>query len=55
MKLTLWQIFRQPMLLAVLTLTGLLAALLGDGGWDWTSWLCLGWVCAVGSYYSLRR
>ena len=31
----LWLTFRWPLLIAVLTLTGLIGALLGDGFWDW--------------------
>jgi hypothetical protein len=31
----LWTIFRWPLLIAVLSLTGLIGALLWDGGWDW--------------------
>lgn len=32
--LTLWQMFRAPLAIAVLSLFGLIAALLGDGAWD---------------------
>ena len=32
---SLWIIFRWPLLLAVLSLTGLVGALLTDGAWDW--------------------
>lgn len=32
---TLWTIFRWPLLIAVLGLTGLVGALLEDGLWDW--------------------
>lgn len=32
--LTLWQVFRAPIAIAVLSLFGLVAALLGDGLWD---------------------
>lgn len=31
---TLWLIFRWPLLIAILTLTGLIGALLEDGVWD---------------------
>lgn len=39
---SLWRIFRWPLALAVLTLVGLLAALLGEGFWNVVSWLSLG-------------
>ncbi len=32
--LSLWRIFRVPIFLAMLSLTGLIGALLGDGPWD---------------------
>ena len=32
--LTLWQVFGAPVLIAALSLFGLIAALLGDGAWD---------------------
>ena len=32
---TLWLTFRWPLLIAILTLTGLIGALLGEGVWDW--------------------
>jgi hypothetical protein len=42
MRRGLWMIFRWPLLLAVLSLFGLLSALIGDGVYDWLSWLSLG-------------
>ena len=36
-----WQIFATPTLIALLSLVGLLAALLGDGMFDWVSWVGL--------------
>lgn len=30
-----WAIFRWPILLALVTVAGLVAALVGDGAWDW--------------------
>lgn len=33
-QFTLWQVFRAPILIAALSLFGLVAALLGDGVWD---------------------
>ncbi|SNS83970.1 MULTISPECIES: hypothetical protein [Pseudomonas] len=52
MRRGLWMIFRWPLLLAVLSLFGLVSALIGDEGYDLFSWLSLGvplvvtaWVC----------
>ncbi|MFC0252847.1 hypothetical protein [Massilia consociata] len=49
------RIWAMPVLLAVLTLIGLVAALLGDGAWDLVSAVTLGAPVAVGIWYSLRR
>jgi hypothetical protein len=38
---TFWQIWLVPSILALLTVFGLLAALLGLGVWHWLSWLAL--------------
>ncbi len=51
---TSWQIFAMPLLLAALTLVGLLSALLGDGIWDFVSWLALGFPVAVIAYRWLK-
>ena len=32
---SLWSVFRWPLLLGILSLTGLIGALLRDGMWDW--------------------
>ena len=37
-----WQIFAAPSLIALLSTTGLLAALLGNGVFDIVSWIGLG-------------
>lgn len=39
---TTWQIFRWPLAVAILSLVGLLSALIGDGWNDLVSWLALG-------------
>ncbi len=49
------QIWAIPVLLAVLTLVGLVAALLGDGVWDLVSAVTLGAPVAAGAWYGLRR
>ena len=35
------EIFRAPMIVALVTMLGLLSALLGDGLWDAASWIML--------------
>jgi hypothetical protein len=47
MKQLLQRTFLIPSILAALTLTGLVAALFGGGGFDILSWLCLGSAIAV--------
>lgn len=42
MRRGLWMIFRWPVVLAVVSLFGLLSALIGDGIFDVLSWLGLG-------------
>lgn len=39
--LGLWAIFAAPLLIGLLSLVGLIAALLGDGAWDVAGWLGL--------------
>ena len=46
-----WQVFRAPLALAVLSLVGLLSALLGDGLADLLSWCALGVVVGVALAY----
>ncbi|MFC4274804.1 hypothetical protein [Achromobacter aloeverae] len=42
-----WFIWRIPTLLGLLTVFGLLAALLGTGGWHWASWIAMALPLAV--------
>ena len=51
-RLTLWQIFAAPLLVAVLSSFGLVAALVGDGWWDLVSWITLG--ATVAKYLSMQ-
>jgi uncharacterized membrane protein YfcA len=44
-----------PILLAVLTLAGLIGALLEDGWWDWLAAAFLAAPVVVGGWYGLRR
>jgi hypothetical protein len=48
-------IWTAPILLGVLTIVGLVSALLGDGAWDALSALALGIVALVGAWCGLRR
>lgn len=48
---SLWQIFRAPTWLGVLSLIGLIAALVGDGWYDTLSWLGLGIPVALTIWY----
>jgi len=44
-----------PLLLAALTIVGLLSAMLGDGQWNALSAVALGAPVAVGAWFGLRR
>ncbi|MDN4060667.1 hypothetical protein QPK31_20860 [Massilia sp. YIM B02769] len=48
-------VWTAPILLGVLTVIGLVSALLGDGVWDAVFAVSLGAVVAVGGWYGLRR
>jgi hypothetical protein len=52
MNMRLWG---APILLGILTLVGLVSALVGDGIWDALSVLALGAPVVVGAWYGLRR
>lgn len=45
------RVFAIPVLLGLLSVVGLLSALLGDGAWDALSWLTLGVPCVVIAWY----
>lgn len=42
-----WRIFRWPLVLALVSIIGLTAALIGDGWLDLVSWLALGLTLVV--------
>lgn len=50
-----WQIFRMPLLLALLSTVGLLAALLADGWGDVLSWASLAAVTGIGLFHALKN
>jgi hypothetical protein len=50
-----WQIFAAPVLIGVLSVVGLVAALVGDGWWDGVSWLTLAIPVLLYFFFVLRR
>jgi hypothetical protein len=50
-----WFVWRAPLTLLLLTLFGLLAALLGTDIWHWASWATLAVPIVVIVFYTLRR
>ncbi|GJL56021.1 MAG: hypothetical protein NPIRA02_31530 [Nitrospirales bacterium] len=48
------QIWRMPLILAFVSIVGLLAALLGNNWWDVLSWGTLGYTMAVMLWYVLK-
>ena len=52
---TLGQIFAAPIVVGVLSIVGLLAALIGDGWWDVVSWLALTLPILLYLFFILRR
>lgn len=47
--------FALPLLIGLLSASGLLSALLGDGGWDAVAWFGLGVPTVLGCWPLLRR
>lgn len=54
-RLSLRQVFAAPLAIAILTIVGLISALVGDDLWDVLSWLTLAIPVAVILYCWLRR
>lgn len=50
-----WQVFFIPIVIGILSVIGLLAALIGDGVWDAVSWLTLAVPIALCGYFWMRR
>ncbi|HML94091.1 MAG TPA: hypothetical protein PKC29_01540 [Thermodesulfobacteriota bacterium] len=44
-------VFGRPMILALISMAGLIAALVGDGLLDVVSWIALGYIVAVVAWY----
>ena len=49
------RLWGMPLLLGVLTIVGLMAALLGDGVWDAVSGVALAIPVLLGAWHALRR
>lgn len=49
------QIFAMPIVLGVLSVIGLVAALVGDGVWDVASWVTLALPILLCGYFYLKR
>jgi len=47
--------YLMPLIIAMISSAGLLFALIGDGLWDYLSWLALGIPVAIGLWFSNRR
>ncbi|MGQ0792808.1 MAG: hypothetical protein ACT4NX_01840 [Deltaproteobacteria bacterium] len=54
-KTSLLAVFRAPMIIAIVSLTGLLSALLGDHLWDAVSWATLGAPVGVAAWHAALR
>ncbi|MES2027258.1 MAG: hypothetical protein V4448_17040 [Pseudomonadota bacterium] len=50
-----WFVWRTPILLATLTLFGLIIALLKTGTWHWVAWCGLAAPIVVGLWHSFAR
>ncbi|MBP7564432.1 MAG: hypothetical protein KA795_00355 [Burkholderiaceae bacterium] len=50
-----WFTWGWPLAMAVLSVVGLLSALLGNGVWDWVSWVALGVPTLACCWLGLRR
>jgi hypothetical protein len=52
---TFWFVWRVPLVLGLLTIFGLLVALLGAETWHWASWVTMSIPLAVIVFHTLRR
>ena len=49
-----WSLWGWPLALAILSGTGLIGGLMGDGAWDWLAWIGLGVPGVVAVWFGLR-
>jgi hypothetical protein len=50
-----WSLWGWPLAIAILGAVGLVGGLVGDGGWDWLTWIGLGVPCVAAAWFGLRR
>ncbi len=50
-----WSLWGWPIVMAALSAVGLGSAFLGDGLWDWVSWIGLGIPAAACLWFGWRR
>ena len=55
MKHPFMRIWGWPVAIAIVTLTGLIAGLAGDGRWDWLAALCLGLPVVLSVWLGVMR
>jgi hypothetical protein len=48
-----WSLWSWPRALAVLSAVGLIGGMLGDGGWNWLTWIGLGVPCVVAAWFGM--
>jgi hypothetical protein len=49
-----WSLWGWPSAIAILSAMGLVGGLLGDGAWDWLTWIGLGVPCGAALWFGLR-
>ncbi len=49
-----WSLWGWPLAIALVSALGLVGALLGDGQWDWLSWVGLGVPCVAALWFGWR-
>jgi hypothetical protein len=49
------RLWKWPIAIAAITLLGLIAGLVGDGGWDWLAAICLGLPVVLSVWLGVMR
>ena len=49
-----WSPWGWPLAIAILSAAGLVGGLVGNGAWDWLSWIGLGVPCIAALWFGLR-